>query len=222
MVLDHALLFTTPESNWASTIRCTATRCAEPLFVFTLTALVLVRDRPVRIKRLLQLAAVAIASSTILSKQLGYPLADILVSLIVVAPLIRSLTKLPAGIQLWLVYPTACLAMIPVSVASVAVDYSPFLIAHQILVTGLLLSGTAAWVPLAGSALVSLATVALMVKLGVEPSSSVLIVVIGHPLAVLMVRFLQGLHIPDRWISAVAAWPLSIYLGHLTLLAVIL
>ena len=218
MVVDHALLIFLPNSSGTLLIRTTLTRCAEPLFIFVLASLTITLGRPMKLGRWIQIAIVSAVTSAILSHELGYAMADILVSIALVSPFTLVLVRLPL---IWL-YISGCLAVIPLSFQGVTVDYSPALIVHQVLLTKVAhkRDGRLLW-PLGISALVALLTGGVLLQWGVGVSPALLVILIGHPLAILVVWLVSAVRFTaSRAAVLFGHRPLTIYATHLALLAI--
>lgn len=218
MVVDHSLLVFLPDSSVTLIIRTTLTRCAEPLFIFVLASLTIALGRRMKLERWIQIAIVSATTSAILSHELGYAMADILVSIALVSPFTLMLVRLPT---IWL-YFSSVLAVIPISIQGVTVDYSPALIVHQVLLTkvvherdGQLLG------PLGISALVALLAGGVFLQLGVGVSPALLVILIGHPLAVFVVWQVSAVRsTTSRTAVQLGRRPLTIYATHIALLAI--
>lgn len=222
MVVDHALLFFAPADPIAGLVRCTLTRCAEPLFVFVLTTVTIFLRRPVRPSRWFQIAAISLATSGLLSVHLGYPVADVLVSLSIAVLTLPFLLRVGGRVLTVSLYGAAALCMVPVSLWSVTFDYSPILIVYQMLLTRLLYEKSATNAAMHGllSGFVALLSGCLLVGLGAESTGSVLTICFGHPVAVLLIVAVRGAgnHRVLR-AAAVARSPLAIYACHLAVFA---
>ena len=222
MILDHALLFFASGEVWAATIRLTLTRCAEPLFLFVFTYLTIYLSRPMRPVRWLQVALVSVFTSWVLSRFLGYPVADILASIAVVAPLLPLLLTIPRGWWVGGLYAATALAIFPVGAAGVVFDYSPALIVYQVLLVRLYCEeghrGVARHGTLSASLLV-MAT-AIFGPLGVTPSPSAFVVLFGHPLAAIAIKVFvnRDAHYSTP-LKRLASKPLTVYATHLLVFA---
>ena len=219
MVVDHGLLFFLPNSPETFIVRATLTRCAEPLFIFVIASLAISLGRPAKIRRWIQIVLVSIVTSMILSNRLGYAMADVLVSIAVVVPLIPMLTRLSARTRAVVVYVSAGLALVPLSFVGFAIDYSPSLLVHQILLTIAAHDGKLRFETMVISALLSLLIAGLLFQMGVSVSPSLLIVLVGHPLAIAVVSVVGSTHtINHSWAMRMGRQPLTIYGAHLVLL----
>ena len=218
MILDHALLFFVPDGVWPGVIRLTLTRCAEPLFVFVFAYLTIYLRRPMKWSRWGQVAVVSVMTSTILSSFLGYAVADVLVSIAVVAPFLPLLLKLPGPIATAFLYATAVLAVLPIEFAGIAFDYSPLLIAHQVLLTRLHCEAGFASAAKHGGLSLALSVLATGVasSLGVSRSPGVFVFLFGHPLAALIIRVVQNRsEHRSTPLGRFAKRPLTVYATHL-------
>ncbi len=172
-----------------------------------------------KLGRWIQIAIVSAVTSAILSHELGYAMADILVSIALVSPFTLVLVRLPL---IWL-YISGCLAVIPLSFQGVTIDYSPVLIVHQVLLTkvahkrdGRLLG------PLGISAFLALLTGGVLLESGVGVSPAWLVILIGHPLAILVVKLVSAVRFTaSRTAVLLGRCPLTIYATHLALLAIV-
>ena len=224
MILDHALLFFASQQTWAAVIRLTVTRCAEPLFLFVFSYLISHLGRAMRPQRWLQLICVSMVTSWALSNFLGSAIADVLASIAVVAPLLPLLLKIPRTLCLWGIYFTAALAALPVSFCGVVFDYSPLLIAYQVLLVRLHCEGEVSCVLKHGSlsGLLLVASAAAMASFGAPLSTEVFVVLFGHPLAAVVIRLFSSRE--DYYstpLTRVASKPLTIYASHVLLFALV-
>jgi hypothetical protein len=217
MIADHSLLIFLPNNSGTLIIRATLTRCAEPLFIFVLASLTVALGRRMKLGRWLQIAIVSATTSAILSHELGYAMADILVSIALVSPFTLVLVRLP---RIWL-YISVGLAVIPLSFQGLTMDYSPALIVHQVLLTKVAHEGDWRLLgPLGISALVALLTGGVLVQWGVGISPALFVILIGHPLAILIVCIVNVTGTTHcRIIIGLGRRPLTIYAVHLALLA---
>ena len=217
MIVDHVLLIFLPDNSGTSILRATLTRSAEPLFIFVLATLTISRNQRMKLGRWFQIAMVSAITSAILSHELGYAMADILVSIALVSPFIPALIRLP---RIWL-YVSASLAIIPISFHRVAMDYSPALLIHQVLLTKVAFERDGRMLgPLCLSALVALMTGGVLVHWGVGISLVLLVIVIGHPLAALVVWTIATVNTESE--RAAIRWTrhsLAIYAVHLVILS---
>ena len=217
MVVDHALLFFARDGSWPGVVRLTLTRCAEPLFVFVIAYLALYLKRSIRVSRWIQIVVVSTITSTALSRCLGYAVADVLASIAIVAPLLPWIFSLHRRAGLVLLYSSAALAALPLGLGGLVFDYSPFLILHQVILTQIHTERGLRSAALHG--LVSLAILIIatgVVSLGVPPSASIVVTLLGHPIAALIIAIVQGK--PTHWstpLSRVAKRPLTLYALHL-------
>ncbi|MEM7559521.1 MAG: heparan-alpha-glucosaminide N-acetyltransferase domain-containing protein, partial [Planctomycetota bacterium] len=184
MIVDHSLLILLPSSSCTLIARSTLTRCAEPLFIFVLATLAIVLKRPTRFGRWFQIVLLSVGTSAILSCHLGYAVMDVLVSIALISPFTLLLIRLP---NLFL-YVSAGLAVVPISFQGIAMDYSPALLIHQVLLTKVAhQKGGQVLGPLAISSLVAFLTGAALSYWGVGLSPTLLVILIGQPLAILVV-----------------------------------
>lgn len=224
MILDHALLFLVPDKVWSGAIRLTLTRCAEPLFVFVFTYLMIYLRRSMKLSRWCEVVAISVITSSVLSHSLGYPLLDVLASIAVAAPVLPLLLRLPPVMSVLALHLSATLSVLPVQIAGIAFDYSPALIIHQMLLTRLH-SETGLGVAVRQGAisicLLALATVA-SASVGLSPSTSIFVVLFGHPVAALVIRRFQWQSecASTPW-SRLSKRPLTLYAVHLLVLAMV-
>ena len=222
MVVDHGLLFFLPNSSGTFIVRATLTRCAEPLFIFVIASLAIWLGRPVKIRRWIQIVVVSIVTSMVLSNRLGYAMADVLVSIAVVVPLIPLLTRLSAHTRAAVLFVSVGLAMVPLSFVGFAIDYSPALLVHQVLLTIAAHDGKLRFETMAISALLALLIAGALFKMGASVSPSLLIVLVGHPLAITVVSVVGFMHtINHSWAMRMGRRPLTVYPSHLSLFAAI-
>ena len=225
MVVDHALFFFARDEEWAGLVRLLLTRCAEPLFVFVLTYLAIYLQRSMKLSRWLQIAAVSVITSAVLSQAVGFWVADVLVSIALAVPMLM----VPIGgsipvrwFNLVLLYASAMLATAPVQVAGIHLDYSPVLIVHQIALTRLFAYDPKRWIVHAtiATALAGGASLCMWDWLGIEPTAAVFTVLFGHPLAALVVAVIrrQG-QVFSTPLTRLARMPLRIYALHLAAFA---
>lgn len=220
MVIDHSLVFLAPESPAATLLRTTVTRCAEPLFVFVMAWLIFERRQGIKWKRWLQIVALSGITSAILSVKLGYAVADVLVSIAIVSPCLHWWSRMPHRGTLTLTYLSAALAVIPLQFGSVAFDYSPFLLLYQV--------GVASWLRsqqhehFVASTVVVMIAAAIGSALGWATLPALLIVLLGHPvaIAVLLLGRKCRWEIPPIALT-LARWPLTTYAGHLFILTLL-
>ena len=223
MVIDHALLFLSPSGVWPGVIRLTLTRCAEPLFVFVLAYLTIYLKRSMKVSRWVQIVVASMITSTVLSLFLGYAVADILASIGIVAPFLPFIFSLRRPICLVLLHVSAVMAALPISIGGLALDYSPFLILHQVILTqihsdrGL---GSAATHGLVS--LVLLVISSSLVSLFATPSASVFVVLFGHPIAGIVICLIQRKNTYwSTFFTRFAKRPLTLYVVHLLGLAAV-
>ncbi len=220
MVIDHSLVFLAPESQTATLVRTTVTRCAEPLFVFVMAWLVFERRQGVRWKRWLQIVALSGITSALLSMKLGYAMADVLVSIAIVSPCLPWWSRMSHRVTLTLTYLSAALAVIPLEFGVVVFDYSPFLVLYQV--------GVASWLRSQQFASIVASTVVVMIAascgsaLGWATLPTLLIVLLGQPvaIAVLLLGRKRRWEIPPIALT-LARWPLTTYAGHLFILTLL-
>ena len=222
MVLDHTLLFFGQDIPGASTVRLTLTRCAEPLFVIVLTFLTIYLGRPMKVSRWSQIAAVSLATSAVLSNHLGHPIADILASIALASLVLPSLIQLSQRWIITLIYGTATVACVPVTVAGVAFDYSPMLLVYQIVLT-VLLSREGMRMAVTHGAISGFLLVFISValsRLGVAVNASFIVVLFGHPIAAVILHAIrrQELHCSTP-LTRLARRPLTLYAVHLCVFA---
>jgi hypothetical protein len=198
------------------------TRCAEPLFVFVFATLAMRHQRRVRLMRWLQLLGLSVLTSVLISRQVGYAMVDILVSLAVAAPAAKFAMIANRRRLLFATYALAVLAAFPFALGGVAFDYSPFLVAYQILLVRFtesttIKAGTAHGV---ASGVAVIATALLLTRLQMDTLPTVLVVAFGHPLALAVIHFVQAdrFTVPEKVLS-IARWPLTVYGSHLVILA---
>ena len=217
MVFDHALLFLSPDSALQGVIRLTLTRCAEPLFVFVFAYLTIYLKRSMKVSRWVQIVIVSAITSTALSRFLGYAVADVLVSIAIVAPVLPWIFSLPRRAGLVVLYASAALAAVPLGVGGVAFDYSPLLILHQVILTQIHADRGLRSAAKHGLFCLALLMVATgVVSLGATPSASIMVVLVGHPVAALVIALVQGK--PTSWstpLTRIAKRPLTLYVLHL-------
>ncbi|MFT5471180.1 MAG: hypothetical protein ACI8UO_006313 [Verrucomicrobiales bacterium] len=222
MIVDHGCLFFAPTNTIAEVLRCTLTRCAEPLFVFVLTSAAVFLRRALRPSRLLQIFGLSLATSWLFSVHLGYAVADVLVSLSVVIVALPLLTKMCDHLLIGVLYVTAALCVVPVSLGSVAFDYSPMLLVYQVLLTRLLLekSGRVAGRHGVLSGCVVLLAAWWVYRSGGEITGSTYTICFGHPLAALVIFSIRGADDHRATLATfVARYPLTIYACHLAVFA---
>lgn len=218
MVLDHTLLFFGQDIPGANVIRLTVTRCAEPLFVVILTFLTIYLGRPMKASRWCQIAIVSLGTSAAMSQYLGYPVADILVSIAIASLALPSLLQLSQKWCFTLIYGTATLASVPITVASIGFDYSPILLVYQILLTLLLSREGMRTAVIHGtlSGILLLLVSAGFSRLGIAVNISFLVVLFGHPIAAMILHAIrrQELHCSTP-LTRMASRPLTLYAAHL-------
>lgn len=223
MVVDHALLFLLPDGLFRAAVRATLTRCAEPLFVFVLTYLTIYLGRPMKLSRWWQLIAVSAVTSSVLSIATGRLALDVLLSIALAALALPVLLTLKRTACVAALYLLAALSALPLSVGQAAFDYSPLLIAYQMLLARLLCEG---WRPVAHlvlSGFVVLGTSIAAMHGGQEVSASWVVVLFGHPLAAFVVHgLLREQEHYSTPITRLATRPLTIYAGHLCALGLLL
>ena len=216
MIVDHALLIFLPDNSGTSILRATLTRSAEPLFVFVLATLTISRNQRMKLGRWFQIAMVSAITSAILSHELGYAMADILVSIALVSPFILVLVRLPG---IWL-YVSASLAIIPISFHGVAMDYSPALLIHQVLLTKVAYErGGHLLGPISISTVIALLSGVVFIVSGAGVSSAWLVILIGHPLAILVIWTIATVNTSERAAIRWARHSLAIYAVHLVILS---
>jgi hypothetical protein len=221
MILDHALLILAPDGAWPGVIRLTITRCAEPLFVFVLAYLTIYLKRPMKMSRWCEVAVAAVITSSTLTHVLGYAVADILVSIAVVAPFLPLILGLPRKLCFVGLHACAILAALPIAVFGISFDYSPLLIVHQVILTRLHSEGG---LKIAGKhGLISvglLVAASALIALVATPSASVFVVLFGHPIAALIISLVQRQEIYQSTpLTRIARRPLTVYTWHLVGLA---
>ncbi len=210
MIIDHLLLFL----GEGALVRITLTRAAEPLFVFVMAEICLRKGSGIRWGRWIQLVTVGIGTSCLLTKKLGYPLADILISLALVGPFLGVMARANQTLLLILMYWSAGLGMIPITVGGLAWDYSPFLVFYQMLLVWLFHYRHArAWLHATASTLVATTAAYLFGQ-----PVTLLIVLMGHPLALGIGMVMRHLPFPSCFLSW-ARWPLTTYAVHLVILS---
>ena len=217
MIVDHALLIFLPDNSGTSILRATLTRSAEPLFIFVLATLTISRNRRMKLGRWFEIAMVSAITSAILSHELGYAMVDILVSIALVSPFIPALIRLP---RIWL-YVSASLAIIPISFHGVAMDYSPALLIHQVLLTKVAYErGGHLLGPISISTVIALLSGVVFIVSGAGVSSAWLVILIGHPLAILVIWTIATVNTESE--RAAIRWTrhsLAIYAVHLVILS---
>ena len=219
MVVDHALLFFFPDDSSAGLIRCTLTRCAEPLFVFVLTSVAMHKGRRVRRSRWIQIVMVSWATSAVISLRLGYVVADVLASIALAAPLLPAILTFPKRLCLVAVYVAAVLAVTPAALCGVAFDYSPALVIYQMLLTRLV-HGKGAATHAVASGGVAVGTALALMEFGLPLPPAILVILMGHPLAAGMILLIRaGSSRRGRSTPGWAAHPLKIYAIHLAAFA---
>ena len=218
MIVDHSLLILLPTSPVTLIVRTTLTRCAEPLFIFVLATLAIALKRSTRFGRWFQIVLLSVGTSIILSCHLGYAMMDVLVSIALVSPFTLLLIRLPTVF----LYVSAGLAMVPISFQGIAMDYSPALLIHQVLLTKVAhQKGGHVLGPLGISCLVALLTAGALSHWGVGLSPTLLVILIGHPLAILVIGLVHvSKRTPDMIVVRLGQQPLTIYAAHLALLTV--
>ena len=227
MIVDHALFFFARDETWSGLLRLTLTRCAEPLFVFVLTYLTLYLKRTMKLTRWLQIVAVSVVTSAILSQAVGFSVADVLVSIALVAPVLMvpsSGSVTMHRLNLGLLYASALLATVPVHVAGIRFDYSPALILHQIALTRLFVHDSKGWIYHAAIAtgLAVGASFCLWSRFGIAPTAAVFTILFGHPLAAVLIAAIRREdHVFSTPLTRLAAMPLRLYALHLGLFAAI-
>lgn len=222
MIVDHALLFFLQDNAIAELLRSTITRCAEPLFIFVLTSIAIQASRPMRVSRWLQIAAASLATSTLLSMSLGYFVADVLASIAIGAPLLPLLFRLTERQCIGILYFTAALSPLPLSIGGISFDYSPVLIVYQMLLTRLS-TREGGLKHVLWSGLVVLVAAFVGTAFGVPLSAILLVVCFGHPLAAIAVFAVQRQPSSQRTRSTrLAAHPLKIYVGHVFLFTLLI
>ncbi len=220
MVVDHALVFLTPESPAATLLRTTVTRCAEPLFVFVMAWLVLERRHAMKWKRWLQIVALSGITSAILSVRLGYAMFDVLVSIAIVSPYLHWWSRMSHRATPTLTYLSGALAVIPLEFGGVVFDYSPLLLLYQV--------GVASWLRsqqlghIVASTVVAMIATSCGSALGWATLPTLLIVLLGHPVAIAVLLLVRNCswEIPPVALT-LAHWPLTTYAGHLFILALL-
>ncbi len=222
MMLDHGLLFLGEGCLATSLLRATLTRCAEPLFVFVFATLAMRHKRRVRLMRWPQLLGLSVLTSILISRQVGYAMVDILASLAVATPAVKFVVTANRRRLLFATYALAVLAAFPVTLGGIVFDYSPFLVAYQVLLVRItkatrIKAGTAHGV---ASGVVVIVTALLLTQLQIDALSTVLVVAFGHPLAVTVIRLVKAgrFAVPEKVLS-IARWPLTMYGSHLVILA---
>ena len=222
MIIDHGLLFLGENCIASRLVRATVTRCAEPLFVFVFATLAMRHKRRVRLTRWLQLVGLSVVTSILLSRQVGYAMVDILACLAVATPAVKFAMTANRRQLLFATYTLAVLAAVPVTLVGVAFDYSPFLVAYQIVLVRItkaitIKTGTAHGV---ASGVVVIATALLLTRLQMDTLPTVLVVGFGHPLALAVIHFVKAgwFTVPEKVLS-IARRPLTVYGSHLVILA---
>lgn len=222
MVVDHSLLFLAEGHVLSVLVRTTFTRCAEPLFVYVFATLAGSNRRPMRMKRWLQIAAVSVVTSMLLTRQVGYAMIDILGSLAVVAPLVVMTARLHRRYLLVCMYVLAVLAPFPVTCGGVRFDYSPALVGYQFLLVRLMYDSANRNSVFHGvmSGFVVFLLGTTLKPFHVDALPAIMVVVIGHPLAWIFVRWakLGQLKVPKKALT-ISRWPLTVYALHLIALA---
>ena len=163
-------------------------------------------------------------TSWTLSQFLGSPTADILASIAVVALLLPLLLKITRVWCMVALYGTAALAALPISIASVAFDYSPVLIVYQVLLVRLHCEdGHACFVRHgAFSAVFLVAATTWCAAFGITPSTSVFAVLFGHPLAAVLIKAFMDKEVHhSTTLTKIASKPLTVYAIHLLVFALL-
>lgn len=219
MVLDHALLYLGDPHAWP---RQTLTRGVEPLYVFAFGYLVSQRLGPLPKKRWGQLILAALAETALHSCREGHLHFGILASLALVWPLAQGITRLPAAWLLASMMLSGFLALGSFPLTG-AMDYGPWLIVSQLALASACqrkISALAWLLPLTW--LLQMATVGLLDAQGFAPHPNLSTLLIGHPLAVLLIAATRQPWWPSpALLRFIARYPLRFYLGHLAALALL-
>ena len=173
--------------------------------------------RSVRVSRWLQIVMVSTVTSMILSRHLGYAVADILVSISVVVPVLGWVFALRRRSLFVLLYVSGGLAAVPISAVGIIFDYSPFLILNQVVLTQIHAEDgirSAVKHGLCSAAVLMVATG--LVSLATTPTASFLVVMFGHPIAALLIAMIQGRSVHQSTpLTRLAKRPLTLYALHL-------